>query len=190
MTIGQPHAQQRTLPRAERRERHAAPRAPLSPGPGGGSKASGRPHSPRAHSPRHDGGARATPPRRHFIRLFGRIQTKQCPRPRTDRQGASLVRPPPQTTGISELEGRRRLRTIVRRGVCDGTAASLFVKSRTQIPTTPRTARERPRTPTWSSRSRSRPTMRARPYPPHVIVSISGQFFTQLEDYHNHRRAM
>ena len=101
MTIGQPHAQQRTLPRAERRERHAAPRAPLSPGPGGGSKASGRPHSPRAHSPRHDGGARATPPRRHFIRLFGRIQTKQCPRPRTDRQGASLVRPPHHRPQVS-----------------------------------------------------------------------------------------
>ena len=173
MTIGQPHAQQRTSRR---------PAGSIVLWAGRGLEGVGEaPLSTRSLStPRRRSACDATATSLHTA---VRQNTHQAVPPSANRSSGRFSRASstPQTTGISKLEGRRRLRTIVRRGVCDGTAASLFVKSRTQIPTTPRTARERPRTPTWSSRSRSRPTMRARPYPPQVIVSISGQFFTQQQ---------
>ena len=59
-----------------------------------------------------------------------------------------------------------------------GTTTPSADDTQTSSPATPRTARGRPRTPTWSSRS-SGPPWRARPFPLHVIACISEHVLTQ-----------
>ena len=135
--------------------------------------ARGEAPSPTAHSRRRDGGARTTASRRR-AQVTNRLQPLPPPCPSSCALGAALVGPPPHVSRSTRwgavftfaLAGPRRRRTR------NPTAASSTITTRTTSPAAPRTAQGRPRTPTWSSRSKPWATMAGAPAT-HVIACMS-----------------
>ena len=135
--------------------------------------ARGEAPSPTARSRRRDGGARTTASRRR-AQVTNRLQPLPPPCPSSCALGAALVGPPPHVSRSTRwgavftfaLAGPRRRRTR------NPTAASSTITTRTTSPAAPRTAQGRPRTPTWSSRSKPWTTMAGAPAP-RVIACMS-----------------
>ena len=90
--------------------------------------------------------------------------------------------PPPPQVSRSTRVGTVSARVLARprrRRTRKGTTTPSADDTQTSSPATHRTARGRPRTPTWSSRSRPGPPWRARPFPLRVIACISEHVLTQ-----------